>query len=289
MKHVKLFEAFSTISLTEEQISWLDKCARGSWNLNPSTGLVDVDVDFYCAGQGLKDFNGVAFGHVDGGFGCDNNQLTSLEGAPHTVNGSFYCGRNQLPSLEGAPETVKGNFNCSNNQPFLTSLIGAPQTVGGGFYCSDNQLTSLDGAPKTVKGDFLCHYNQLTSLDGAPKIVNGNFHCDNNQLTSLVGAPETVGESFYCEWNQLTSLDGAPKTVGWGFYCEANPISERTLASIFSLMKKGKSYQQALEEFWPEMDSEDRTLMYKDHSSLTPEEIRRYDALATVNRIKNYL
>ena len=224
MKHVKLFEAFSTISLTEEQISWLDKCARGSWNLNPSTGLVDVDVDFYCAGQGLKDFKGVAFGHVDGGFGCDNNQLTSLD---------------------GAPKTVKGNFLCRSNQ--ITSLEGAPQTVGGFFYCANNQLTSLDGAPKTVKGNFNCGSNQLASLEGAPKTVKGNFNC------------------------------------------ASNPVSEETLASIFSLMKKGKSYQQALEEFWPEMDNEDRLLMYKDHRSLTPEEIRRYQALATVNRIKNYL
>ena len=162
MKHVKLFEAFSTPKpLTKEQISWLDKCARGSWNLNPSTGLVDVDGDFNCRGQGLKDFKGVRFGHVRVDFYCDNNQLTSLEGAPKTVGGSFYC--------------------------------------------------------------------------------------------------------------------------------EANPISERTLASIFSLMQKGKSYQQALTEFWPKMSNNDRTLMYKDHNSLTPEEIRRYDALTTVNRIKNYL
>jgi len=183
MRHVKLFEAFSTSKpLTEEQISWLDECARGSWNLNPSTGLVDVDVDFYCAGQGLKDFKGVAFGHIKGNFNCDNNQLTSLEGTPQTVKGDFYCYSNQLTSLEGAPQTVDGRFDCSSN-----------------------------------------------------------------------------------------------------------PVSEKTLASIFALMKNGKSYQQALEEHWPEMDSEDRTLMYKDHSSLTPEEIRRYDALATVNRIKNYL
>ena len=182
MKHVKLFEEFSTQSLTEDQKIWLDKCARGSWNLNPSTGLVDVDVDFYCAGQGLKDFKGVAFGHVDGGFDCSINQLTSLE--------------------------------------------GAPKTVDVGFACDNNQLTSLEGAPKTVDGRF---------------------------------------------------------------YCGSNPISERTLESIFSLMKNGKSYQQALEESWPEMDNDDRLLMYKDHRSLTPKEIRRYDALTTVNRIKNYL
>ena len=266
MKHVKLFEAFSTQSLTEEQISWLDECARRSWRLNPSTGLVDVDGDFNCREQGLKDFKGVAFGHVKGNFNCTDNQLTSLIGAPETLKGSFYCADNQLTSLEGAPESVNGDFICGNNP--LISLVGAPQIVGRSFYCTDNQLTSLEGAPKTVKGDFLCDNNQLTSLDGAPKTVNGIFYCANNQLTSL---------------------EGAPKTVGGSFYCEANPISERTLASIFSLMQKGKSYQQALTEFWPKMDNDDRLLMYKDHSSLTPEEIRRYDALTTVNRIKNYL
>jgi hypothetical protein len=54
-------------------------------------------------------------------------------------------------------------------------------------------------------------------------------------------------------------------------------------------MKKGKSYQQALEEYWPKMGSEDRALMYKDLKDLTRDEIRRYDALGTINRIKNYL
>ena len=176
---------------------------KRGWNLNPSTGLVDVDGDFKCTGQGLKDFKGVAFGHV------------------------------------------KGYFNCANNQ-----------------------LTSLDGAPKTVNGDFYCYLNQLTSLEGAP---------------------QTVGGSFSCDKNQLTSLEGAPKTVNGGFFCGSNPISERTLASIFKIMKNGKSYQQALEEFWSKMGHEERALMYKDHSSLTPEELRKYQALGTVNRIKGYL
>ena len=289
MKHVKLFEAFSTISLTEDQINWLDECTAGSWRLNPSTGLVDVDGDFYCAGQGLKDFKGVAFGRAKDNFYCDNNQLTSLDGAPKTVKGNFLCRSNQITSLEGAPQTVGGFFYCANNQ--LTSLDGAPKTVKGSFLCADNQLTSLVGAPKTVKGNFNCANNQpfLTSLIGAPKTVDGYFNCTKNQLTSLEGAPETVNGNFHCDNNQLTSLEGAPKTVNGIFYCASNSVSEETLASIFKIMKNGKSYQQALEEHWSEMDSEDRTLMYKDHSSLTSEESRRYQALDTVNRIKKYL
>jgi hypothetical protein len=207
MRHVKLFEDFSSQeTLTEEQIEWLDKCAKRGWNLNPSTGLIDVDGGFYCPGQGLTDFKGVAFGHISGS------------------SGSFYCDNN-----------------------LLTSLVGAPQSVDGMFYC------------------------------------------ENNRLTSLVGAPQTVGINFYCQNNQLTSLEGAPQTFDGSFYCHGNPVSKETLASIFALMQKGKSYQQALEEHWPKMNSEDRALMYKDHSSLTPEEIRMYQSLATVNRIKNYL
>jgi hypothetical protein len=87
----------------------------------------------------------------------------------------------------------------------------------------------------------------------------------------------------------MTSLKGAPQKVGGGFYCTNNPVPEETLVSIFALMKKGKSYQQALEECWPNMNNEDRALMYKDLKGLTPEEIRMYQSLATVNRIKNYL
>jgi hypothetical protein len=225
MQHVKLFEDFSSQeTLTEDQRSWLDKCATRGWKLNPSTGLVDVDGGFDCNRENLTDFKGVRFGQV------------------------------------------KGYFDCRVNR--LTSLVGAPQSVGGGFYCNDNRLTSLVGAPQTVNGGFYCYDNLLTSLEGAPQTVSGDFHCVNNQLTDLVGAPQTVSGDFYCN---------------------DNPVSEETLASIFNLMKKGKSYQQALEEFWPKMDDNDRTLMYKDYRSLTPEEIRRYDALTTVNRIKNYL
>jgi hypothetical protein len=246
MQHVKLYEAFSTSTfLTEDQIKWLNSCTIGIWKLNPSTGLVDVNGDFYCGQQDLTDFKGVAFGHVRGYFLCNYNQITSLEGAPQKVNGNFGCSSNLLTSLKGAPQTVNGDFDCDNNQ--------------------------------------------MTSLKGAPLKVGGSFYCNNNQLTSLEGAPQKVGSGFYCHNNQLTSLEGAPQKVGGAFNGHNNPVSKKTLESIFALMQKGKSYQQALEKCWSNMDNDDRILMYKDHSSLTPEEIRRYQALATVSRIKNYL
>jgi len=225
MRHVKLFEAFSTsTSLAEDQIEWLDSCTRGSWKLNHTTGLLDVDGDFNCTSKSLTDLKGIKFGEVSGGFSCSSNLLTSLEGAPQTVGINFYCHNN-----------------------LLTSLVGAPQTVGINFYCHNNRLTSLEGAPGTVKGDFLCNHNQLTSLKGAPGTVKGDFLCNDN------------------------------------------PVSGETLASIFALMKKGKSYQQALEEHWPEMGNEDRALMYKQMPNLPPEETRFYQELARFNRMKGYL
>jgi len=207
------------------------------------------------------------FVDVEGSFYCKGQGLTDFKGVKFgKVGGYFFCYGNQLTSLKGAPQTVKGNFSCNGNQ--LTTLEGAPQRVAGSFECSDNQLTSLVGAPQSVGEDFYCDNNQLTSLEGAPQSVKGDFLCDGNQLTTLVGAP---------------------KTVGWHFDCRFNPVSESTLDAIFALMKKGMAYQQALEKRWPKMKDVDRVLMYKDHPSLSPEDARKYKALATYANIKGYL
>ena len=229
MKYIKpyqIFEASATApaALTQEQIEWLDECVDGSWKLNPQTGLIDVDGVFNCSEQRLTDLKGVRFGKASGDFDCDNNQLTTL--------------------------------------------VGAPQSVSLSFSCSSNQLTTLEGAPRKV---------------------GGYFTCSENQLTSLVGAPQSVDSSFNCYNNQLTSLEGAPQSVGSYFDCKGNPVSETTLDYIFALMRKGKSYQKALEKRWPKMGDVDRVLMYKEMPNLSPEDERKYKALATYNNIKDYL
>ena len=195
-------------SLTQEQIDWLDKCTKGSWTLNPKTGLVNVKGNFICPHQGLKGFKGVKFGRVGGDFCCSYNQLTSLEGAPLKVGGTFYCDHNQLTSLVGAPLKVGGDFNCDHNQ--LTTLVGAPKKTGWHFSCDDNRLTSLVGAPQEVGGFFYCVNNRLTSLEGAP-IFFGD-------PTRLVG--------------RLSSH----------FFCGANPVAKKTLLAIFEKMCKGHSF-----------------------------------------------
>ncbi len=188
----------------------------------PDLSTITVEGSFHCDDNQLTSLAG-APQSVGGSFYCSDNQLTSLEGAPQSVEGNFHCSRNQLTSLAGAPQSVGYSFHCSDNQ--LTSLEGAPQSVGGGFYCYNNKLTSLAGAPQSVQGDFECSYNQLTSLAGAPQSVQGDFECSYNQLTSLAGAPQSVGGGFYCSDNQLTSLEGAPQSVGYSFDCSDNQLT----------------------------------------------------------------
>ena len=117
------------VELTKRQKNWLDKCAKGRWQLNPQTGLIDVQDDFYCSEQGLDSFKGVRFGHVSGDFYCDWNKLTSLVGAPQSVDGDFDCESNNLTSLEGAPQSVVGDFHCYRNK--LISLKGFPMEIKG--------------------------------------------------------------------------------------------------------------------------------------------------------------
>ena len=254
MKNLKTYRQLfeNTQELTPEQIEWLDSCTKGNtwtpgtWTLNPQTGLVDVKGSFNCSEQGLTDFKGIRFGVVGLNFECNNNQITSLV---------------------GAPQKVGGDFDCRNNQ--LTSLVGAPQEVGGSFYCYRNQLTSLEGAPQEVGGYFECHHNQLTSLKGAPQEVGGYFECHNNQLTSL---------------------EGAPQEIGGYFFCRDNPVSEETLKSIFSRMKKGKSYIQAVETLWNEIPLEDQVLLYRpEFEWVSPEERRKLEAIQAYAGFKGML
>ena len=179
----------------------------------------DGDVILKCKMSSLP----IYFNRVGGYFGCFNDELTTLEGAPREVGGDFICFSNKLTSLEGAPEKVGGHFDCGHNK--LTSLEGSPREVGGDFSCVYNNLTSLEGSPREVGGDFSCSSNKLTSLEGAPREVGRDFVCANNNLTSLEGAPEKVGRDFVCTHNNLTTLEGAPEKVGGDFSCYNNKLT----------------------------------------------------------------
>jgi hypothetical protein len=169
--------------MSREEIKKIcEKYSIKNYTIN-SDGSIDVNSDVNLGSYGFTKLP-LKFKNVSGIFYCDNNNLTSLEGAPQSVGGIFYCAKNNLTSLEGAPQSVGGSFYCDNNN--LTSLEGAPQSVGGGFYCDNNNLTSLEGAPQSVGGGFYCDNNNLTILEGAPQSVGGGFYCDNYLFEDMV-------------------------------------------------------------------------------------------------------
>jgi hypothetical protein len=136
----------SAVTFAQDVVKWLDKCSNSTpdarkWKLNPKTGLVDVDGDFDCSMQGLKDLKGVRFGVVTGDFICGFNQLTSLEGAPQKVGGDFYAAHNPLTSLEGAPKTVGGSF-------YYPKALGTPDEI----------KTELNNLGTNLSGEVIGRY-----------------------------------------------------------------------------------------------------------------------------------
>ena len=124
---------------------------------------------------------------VGGGLTCNDNELTSLKGAPQSVGGDFWCNSNGLTSLEGAPELVGCDFVCQYNK--LTSLKGAPSSVGFDFLCNSNELISLEGVSREIGEDLWCNDNRLTSLKGIQnhiKKIGGDFNCTNNPIRSHI-------------------------------------------------------------------------------------------------------
>ena len=85
---------------------------------------------------------------IGGNFYCNNNKLTSLVGAPTSVDLDFYCSDNNLKSLVGTPTSVGGDFLCNNNN--LDSLVGAPTSVGGSFNCSNNVVKFTEEQVRAV-------------------------------------------------------------------------------------------------------------------------------------------
>ena len=137
--------------------AWLDEHNIKNYTIN-SKGEIDVDGDVNLSGRGLTELPSyIQFG---------------------TVKGNFFCNNNNLTTLKGAPKEVGGDFECKYNK--LTTLKGAPKEVGGDFICSFNNLTTLEGAPRELRNNFFCDYNKLTTLKGAPEVVRGVFVCNNN-------------------------------------------------------------------------------------------------------------
>jgi len=183
MKHLlpfRIYESKTSPGLTKKQEDFMNRYTQGTWSVNPTTGLVDIQGDFSTFESPKKTFSRIKFGNVTGDFVCCENYFESLKGAPREVGGDFDFRENYLKYLKGAPQKVGKRFDCSCN--LIQSLEGVPQEVGGDFDCSHNELQSLEGAPQKVEGNFWCSHNELQSLAGSPKKITGRFQCDEFQL-----------------------------------------------------------------------------------------------------------
>ena len=95
--------------------------------------------------RGLTSLEGISTNACQYDFHCDNNQLTSLEGAPSSVGINFYCSDNQLTSLEGAPSSVGGDFDCTSNPNLpYSELFKIVDNIKGNIYYNDFMVEDID-------------------------------------------------------------------------------------------------------------------------------------------------
>ena len=126
---------------------------------------------------------------------------------------------------------------------------------------------------------------------GEVDLFHGSFDCSEQDLSDFKGVRFGVVEwHFYCSDNLLTSLEGAPREVGGDFYCDDNPVPERTLESIFSLMKKGASYEEVLRRKWKRYSHKLKSLLYRaEYQWIPQEEHKMLSALNKVNSVLNWI
>ena len=195
----------------EDIEAWLTSCGIKLYDLVKSSQygfIVNVPTFVYFQQQAIGTFK-VKFGEVKGDFDCGQTELSSLFGAPDSVEGNFYCNNNYLTSLIHLPKKVK-NLNCRTNK--ISSLLGCPDSLDS-LDVGDNLLTSLEHAPKNINNNLYCDMNRLETLKGAPKNIFGTFDCSYNKLLDLKYCPEIISSRFYASDNALKSLIYFPKSV----------------------------------------------------------------------------
>jgi len=150
-----------------------EKYGIKNYSIN-SDGLVDVDGSVDLNNSQLTKLP-LKFGKVTrlffgGGFSCYNNNITTLEGSPHSVSVNFTCSRNKLITLEGCPRSVGGDFYFSYNQ--IKDLYGFPEFFDGGVYYSGNPVEEILGLFKTFRlGKVIDLLNEYGVIQQDGKLV----------------------------------------------------------------------------------------------------------------------
>lgn len=208
-----------TSSFNEEQNSWKYKGSEVvSHVYKPIVALNNIDdISKWLRKHDIKSFSILKDNSVNvNGDVKLSNRLSNLLKLPlkfNEIDGSFDISDNELTSLEGAPHKVAGDFLAYKNE--ISSLKGGPKEVSGSFIVLQNNITSLEYSPSLVKEDFVCSHNPLKSLDGL-NVVNGSVFTGveipdvkfqkyiYKGVTTYKYAGETVSEFLDKEYISLT-------------------------------------------------------------------------------------
>lgn len=152
----------------------------------------------------------IKFGRVDGSFVIMNmDNLTTLEGCPHTCHKFVVNRKENLKNLVGGPDRAN-TYDVKGSG--ITSLKGGPTNVDNLLIVGDTPLQSLEGCPDSVKcisvyGTLIKNYKglpdsveiilsrkvpNLTSLEGIPKSIQ---HLDVKTLLNTLKDPRDLKDS----------------------------------------------------------------------------------------------
>jgi hypothetical protein len=204
---------------TKEEIkTWLDGQNIKDYVINDDL-TVDVKNSVHLSWRQL-DVIPIQFGIIEGSFYCDNNELTTLKGAPKVIKLDFDCRNNYLTDLKGGPEITR-DYNCPQNK--LLSLKGSPKKVLGIFNCSYNDdLRSLKNGPKVVKNLALVNNSIQINEPLNIKITNAFYHYCKHEHNKQAKAVQKI-ELF----NQYYDNDDKLKISGEIFNNIMNVLKEK--------------------------------------------------------------
>ena len=169
---------------------------------------------------------------------------------------NFDCSGSKITSLEGAPTSVNGYFICINTN--ITSLEHAPTSVGGGFNCRDANITSLEHAPTSIGGNFNCNNTNIASLQGAPTSVAGSFNCNNIKITSLENIHHHIHHIGYGLFLNNCSIKSNVLGVLWiGCDVQGRPQPDGK-APVF-IRLDNKQVEEILNKYLDKIHSEEMT------------------------------
>lgn len=137
-----------------------------------------------------------------------NRELKKIAVKFNIVNGGFFCQENCLTSLQGSPNVVNGDVYACNNK--LTNLIGSPRKVYGDFYCHANYLTTLKGCPSIIEGDLNADCNNLNK---------SNFPLSN--LPEQTFAIDLSGNTNLFDYQHITSLEELKAALEKDLLCKS--------------------------------------------------------------------